>query len=174
MNCGCIDNVNDFYVDFYSTDCSSLSIMDYSKFESEFYEVPTDYEMEITLPNKVAHKVQVKVGELTRLTPKQLGVECIEDGLYCLKVNTCGGRFQHRSHTINKAITCSLQCRLDSYVARLPVGDKEGYDKVKCAQILIDGVSLQTEQGKPEKAVDFYEAAGKELDKLNCPKCGCC
>ena len=146
MACSCIKNNFDFYLT--EVACRHILYTDLSVWMTgDRYSTPSEYDIEIE-----GNKYTVKTAGVTKLD--------LKDGVYPFIVQSCD-----KIYTRWAAVTAKLQCCLDAYIVDNEFPNKE---KALEAQRLIDGVKIYAAFNKPDIAKDYYKAAKKLIEHLNC------
>lgn len=164
-NCSCIkreDQAFDFVLSTY--DCKGLVFTDTTNWmEEDGYAVPSEQELEIVLPNKSTVKTKFIPKSSTKFSSQELfGTKCLPDGIYCFKVESCGQKY-----TRNKAVVCTLRCRLDNLIAK-----SEDWETINKLSNLIDSIEVNSEMGMELNAKELFKVVSKELDIHSC-QCAC-
>ena len=166
MACSCIkreDQSFDIITTTYG--CKAIVITDISNWMmGDNYSIPENHEVEIVLPNKNSVKANIKPNSTTKIFSKDLfGTSCLPDGIYCFKTESCG-----YSYSRNKAITCTLRCKLDDFISKEGVS----WEEINKLENMVDLVEISAEMGNEISANELYNIVSKELDKHSC-SCYC-
>lgn len=162
MSCGCIKEVFDFSLT-YPGKCNHLLYKDLSEWVSiENFSTPTNYEVEIELPNGSKETVTVSGTQETKIN---LG--CLQDGNYTFTLHDLCGE----TYTRTKAVTCNLNCGLQKLIVK-SIRENKFEDEIEEVRNLIAGIEAQTELQNFQSAKSLYDIAKEILDGLNCD-CGC-
>lgn len=168
MNCACIRGTGrkfDFYLEL--LDCDTLVFTDLSNWmDEEYYTIPEEYPMTITLPNGSKKDVMFKPKSSTIITSSELGSGCLLDGVYCFTVSSCGYTYSR-----NRGITCSLECKLDTLTSKLDtsvVYSKALMDKILRLSLYIESFKINAEIGKINQATSIFKVLSKELEDVDC------
>jgi hypothetical protein len=164
-NCSCIKKeaqAFDLLLDSY--DCRGFVITDLSNWmKDDNYKIPEKFKVEIILPNKSKKDIDLLANSTTKISNVDIGYEsCIPNGIYCFKTTSCG-----YSYTRIKAVTCSLECALNDFVAK-----SNNWETINKIKDLILAVKTSAELGLEKQAQELYNVVKKEIDALSC-KCSC-
>lgn len=164
-NCSCIkreDQAFDFVLTTY--DCKGLVFTDTTNWmEEDGYSVPTEQELVITLPTKNIIKTKFIPKSSTKISSQELfGYKCLPDGVYCFSTESCGYKY-----TRNKAVVCTLKCRLDNLIAK-----SEDWQLINKLSNLITSIEVSAEMGLELQAKELFKVVVKELDIHSC-ECSC-
>jgi len=163
-NCSCIkreDQAFDFVINTY--DCKAIIITDLTNWmEGDGYVIPDTFDVTITLPNKSTVPGSFKANSTTKIFSRDLGGgECLQDGIYCFKTNSCGYDYSR-----SKAVVCTLRCKLDNYISK---ADKdEDWVNITKLSNLIDSIEVNAEMGQELTAKELFKIVDKELNKHSC------
>jgi hypothetical protein len=160
-NCSCIKNENqafDFVVTYY--DCKGLVFSDISNWMvDDGYKVPEEFNIEITLPSgSTVNKLVRPLTSTIILSSELSGSKCLQDGIYCFKVTSCGIPYSRV-----KAVVCSLKCKLNNLIAK---SDDTGL--INEISNDIEGIKVSADMGLELQAKDLYSKVEKRLNKLDC------
>lgn len=164
-DCGCVKENFDFTL--HSLDSNTLVYQDMSVWmEGDEFSIPDNYNVSILAPSKgEGNDVTLSVNSQTSITSKNLfgssELTSLPDGIYCFTLENCGTKFQR-----SKAVLYSLECCLQSFKASANT-DKD-FDRIRKLELYLDSVRINTELGKTQKALEFYDRAKRELSNLNC------
>mgnify|MGYP001483834900 CR=1 FL=1 len=162
--CSCIkreDQAFDFVINTY--DCKAIIITDLTNWmEGDGYIIPETFDITINLPNKSTVPGSFRANSTTKIFAKDLGGgECLQDGIYCFKVESCGYYYSR-----NKAVVCTLMCKLDNYISK---ADKdEDWVNITKLSNLIDSIEINAEMGQELTAKELFKIVDKELNKHSC------
>ncbi len=167
QECGCIRKYG-FDLDLGFRDCKTLLLSDVTTWVGGG---PPDYiEVDIALPYRDATvKVRIPTGGTVALTSVDLlgseAPQCLPDGIFCISVSACGVK-----HQINRAFLCSIQCQVDTIRA---AGNRtEDFVDTARFQEMIEGITINAQQGKADKAGRLIQLLKQQLERFNCA-CGC-
>jgi hypothetical protein len=138
--------------------------------EGPLYATPDSYKVGITPPGRsISIQVDVSTSGPTSISNKDLGINATNllDGVYTISVYNCG-----TTYTRSKAVLGNIQCRVQKYISTLNHSDYAGFKKAAHIEWLIKSSMINSELNKSKLAQDFYKAALREIDKLNCD-CKC-
>lgn len=160
MVCSCIRDYDQrFEFDLQSFDCKSFTFIDLSSWEEPVKDEV--HPMTITTPDgrKVEVEFNIKGYTTYRLTEN----ECIDDGIYCFEVDSCGNKFKR-----SKAIVCTLECKLHYLKQR----ENSDYGQISRLESMIASIKSSASTGNIQTAGKLYEEVSKIFDKLHCT-CSC-
>lgn len=165
-NCACLKGVFNYYVE--ALDRNTIIFQDLSEWMTESgYEVPSTYALTVIPPaTSKEYSVNIKVGQLTRLTSDDIGT--IKDGVYCFKVPSDGvgcGEGYTRSTALFPKIECCLK------QAWVSLGDTK-YNELSEIQFHLDQVTRNVQINNVQLAEKELKIAKILLDNLKCD-CGC-
>lgn len=168
--CGCLRKKG-FDLQLGFRDCKTILLTDISKWiEGPGYALPESITVSVQIPyNGNSIEVVIPRGGTRVLTAKELlnssEEQCLPDGVYCISTESCG-----TFHQINRAFLCSTQCQVDTIRA---AGTKvDDFRDTARFQEMIDGIRINAEQGKSDKAGRLIQLLKQQLEKFNCA-CAC-
>lgn len=167
MECACIRGTGskfDFYLDL--LDCDTLVFTDLSNWMTEeYYNIPDQHPMTITLPDGTKVEVMFKPQGSTIFRSSDLGIGCLLDGIYCFSTYSCGYTYSR-----NEALLCSLECKLDTLISQIDtsVYGKSGIDKAKTLSMYLESCKTNARLGKIDRATKLFNIVAKELEGVDC------
>lgn len=169
-NCACIKKYFDLFVD--STDCKHIVIEDQSMWMSSTgFNIPEPFTITVTEASfNKSFDVTIDPSKRNVLSSKEvLGTieeECIADGIYCFKTNSCGVNY-----TINRAYLCNTRCQIDTLISQSAGNMISDLEEL---EYFYKSVEINTKLGKLKVATDMFQVLQNKLEKLGCDKKNCC
>ena len=163
--CACIkreDQAFDIVINTY--DCKALVLTDLTNWMlGDGYDLPSKHAVTVTLPSKENVDIEILPNSTTKISAQKLGgVECLTDGIYCFKTESCGYKYSR-----SKAVVCTLRCKLNNFISK-----SEDWAEITRLSNLIDLIEIDAEMGNELNAKELFKVATKELDKHSCT-CTC-
>lgn len=167
MECFCLKNVYDFYIEAY--DSNRLIYTDLSEWMTdEPYIIPEFHEIKITPPGKKSeYTVLVKPLSTTIIESNSIGLSKLKDGVYKFSIEGsspdsggCG-----KCYTKNKAVFPKLECCINNAFSTLP---DSLYNDIKESEkmLLLSKKAVELQQFK--QAEINYQISKSLIEKLNC------
>lgn len=128
------------------------------------YTKPDTYIITLTPPSGTSTTLEIATEGVSVINPGELGVGSNIDGVYCFTTVSCGV-----TYTKTRAITYTLQCKLDHMIAQginYPAQLKEASTIEK----YIRAIHYNAERNFVDEAKFFYKLAS---DRLTCKNCNC-
>lgn len=163
QKCSCIRK-DGFLFDSSERDSSSFTYCDLSDWASgDPYPEPTTYEVTIVQPNDRESQVTVNAKGNTIITAEDLGRDCLLDGIYCVKTESCGIKYL-RYMGLFPSLTCAI--------AKI-LATQEKYNEAGEITNLIESAKTAISDGNINKAKSLYNTAKDIIQSLNCEPCSC-
>lgn len=165
-SCACIkreDQAFDVVINTY--DCKALVITDLTNWMDDggSYGIPSKQTVTVTLPSKSNVDITIIPNSTTKILSTDLsGSECLADGIYCFKTESCGYKYSR-----TKAVVCTLRCKLNNFISK-----SEDWAEITKLSNLIDLIEIDAEMGNEINAQELFKVATKELNKHSCT-CTC-
>jgi hypothetical protein len=170
LSCSCIKALYDFHVD--PLDTNRFNYIDLSSWMDEPpYVIPPTKEVEITLPSGKVVFINIKPQDSTIITAQDLGLgQCLQDGIYCFKVNECSncGNTGGKTYSKQVAILAKTECQVDNLMAT-----EKDFKSISDLKAKLDQIKAVSMLGKKEEAADLFKILSVELKRYNCNSCGC-